>query len=141
MFSPFTKNYPYCSKNIFRHYKFFGDFTYSGRKLFLCFVLLFFAPSEALSSLKLSFCCHSTINLQNIRPLFKTSKLCSKSSCDPIQWFQWLQVVINLGHVTLVWCHMHISSHKCLEVLIISTNVLHKDRVRLLYICKRYGIP
>ena len=52
---------------------------------------------------------------------------------DYIQWFQWLQRVIHHRYVTLVWCHMHWSSQKCLEVLIISTNVLHTLSVRTLY--------
>ena len=41
--------------------------------------------------------------------------------CDHIQWFQWQQVVLHNGYVTLVWRYMHWSSQKCLEVMIIST--------------------
>ena len=33
-----------------------------------------------------------------------------------VQCFQFMQVVIHYGYVTLVWCHMHRSSQKCLEV-------------------------
>ena len=41
----------------------------------------------------------------------------------------------NHGYVTLVWSHMHMhwSSQKCLEVLIIGTNVMHNVSVHPLY--------
>ena len=70
---------------------------------------------------------HNSIELQTI---FKTKNLCSQRSCDHIQWFQWLQVVIQL---TLVWRHMHWSRQKHLEVMIISINVKHHFNVRPLY--------
>ena len=54
-------------------------------------------------------------------------RLSSQRSCDHIQWFQWLQVVIHHRYVTLVWCYIHWSSQKCLEVM-------HKKSVRPLYI-------
>ena len=64
--------------------------------------------------------------------------MCSQSSCDHIQWFQWLQLAIHHGYVTLVWCHMHWSSQKCLELMIISTNVMYKSSLRPLYKQKFY---
>ena len=67
------------------------------------------------------------------RTFFKTKNLCSQSFCDHIQWFQWLQVVIPHGYVTLVWSHMHWISQKCLEVLIRGTNVMYNFSVRPLY--------
>ena len=67
------------------------------------------------------------------RPFFKTKNLCSQSSCDHIQWFQWLQVVIHHRYVTLVWCHIHWSSQKGLKVIIISTNVMNNFSGRPLY--------
>ena len=33
----------------------------------------------------------------------------------------------------LVWCHMHRSSQKCLEVLLISTSVMYRNSVCPLY--------
>ena len=61
-------------------------------------------------------------------------RLSSQRSFDHIQWSQWLEVVIHHRYVTLVWCHMDWSSQKCLEVMIISTNVMHNFSVRPLYI-------
>ena len=55
-------------------------------------------------------------------------------SCDHIQWFQWLQVVVHHGYVTLVWSHMYWSSHKYLVVLITGANVMHHLSVRPLYV-------
>ena len=60
-------------------------------------------------------------------------RLSCQRSCDHIQWFQWLQVVILHGYVTLVWCHMLWSSQKCLEVLIIAANVVHNFSCHPLY--------
>ena len=48
-------------------------------------------------------------------------RLSSQRSCDHIQWFQWLQLAIHHGYVTLGWCHKHWNSQKCLKVMIIST--------------------
>ena len=42
-------------------------------------------------------------------------------------------MVVHHGYVTLVWSHMHWSSQKCLEVLVIGTNVMHNFSVRPLY--------
>ena len=60
-------------------------------------------------------------------------ELSSQRFYDHIQWFQWLQLAICHGDVTLVWCHMHWSSQKCIEVMIIITNVMHKSSMRSLY--------
>ena len=68
------------------------------------------------------------------RLFFKTKNLCSQSSCDQIQCFQWLQVVVHHRYVTLVWCHMHWNSQKCLKVMILITNVMHQCSVHPLYV-------
>ena len=92
---------------------------YSGRILFLCttFVLIIMTSKH--------FWLHQCIWLQTY--------LCSQSSCDHIWWFQWLQLAIHHRYVILIWCHVLWSSQKCLEVMIISPNVMHKSSVRPLY--------
>ena len=50
-------------------------------------------------------------------------RLSSQRSHDHIHWFQWLQVAIYHRFGTLVWCHMHLNSQKCLELMIKSTAV------------------
>ena len=72
-----------------------------------------------------------TLLVQTPPPLKSVKPI--EGSCDHKQWFQWLQLVILHGYITIVWCHMHWSSHKCLEVLIIGTNVMYNFSVRPLY--------
>ena len=67
---------------------------------------------------------HKFLVLKKVLLFYRSMlRLSSQRSCDHIQWFQWLQVVIHHRYVTLVWCHMHWSSQKCLEVMIISTSM------------------
>ena len=69
---------------------------------------------------------HKFLVLKKVLLFYRSMlRLSFQRSCDHIQWFQWLQVVVHHRYVTLVRCHMHWSSQKCLEVLIISTNVMH----------------
>ena len=88
---------------------------------------------EILSKLPL-FELDSKVALTRQNICYKTKYLCSQSSCDYIQWFQWLQVVVHHGYVTLAWCHMHWSSQKYLEVLIIAANAVHNFSCRPLYL-------
>ena len=54
-----------------------------------------------------------------IAELFFTCKnLYSDGSCDHIQGFQWLQLVINDGYGTPLVCHLHWDSQRGLEVVI-----------------------
>ena len=74
-----------------------------------------------LVSLKVSFSknnYHPIIRLQNTITFFTSKNLCFKESCDHIQGFQWLQLVIIEGYGTILGCHMQWSSQNGLEVLL-----------------------
>ena len=74
-----------------------------------------------LVSLKVSFSknnYHPIIRLQNTITFFTSKNLCFKESCDHIQGFQWLQLVIIEGYETILGCHMHWSSQNGLEVVL-----------------------
>ena len=65
---------------------------------------------------------HKFLDLKKVLLFYRSMlRLSFQRSCDHIQWFQWLQVVVHHRYVTLIRCHMHWCSQKCLEVLIIST--------------------
>ena len=54
---------------------------------------------------------HKFLVLKKVLLFYRSMlRLSSLRSCDHIQWFQWLQVVIHHRYVTLVWSHMHWSS-------------------------------
>ena len=67
---------------------------------------------------------HKFLDLKKVLLFYRSMlRLSFQRSCDHIQWFQWLQVVVHHRYVTLIRCHMHWCSQKCLEVLIISTAI------------------
>ena len=77
---------------------------------------------------------HKFLDLKKVLLFYRSMlRLSFQRSCDHIQWFQWLQVVVHHRYVTLIRCHMHWCSQKCLEVMIISTNVVHRNSMRPLY--------
>ena len=55
---------------------------------------------------------------KNIRLFLKDKNLCSLGSCDHIHWFQWLQLAMHHGYVTLDGSHMHWNKQKDLKVML-----------------------